>query len=113
MSQKWEAIDIKLWSKGSILVEGLKLLKSEITELNSPQPSQSISTALIAPEFMQQIEIAPIQTPHYSPITAYPLTNSNAISIIKEEGSRKELIVGMIMRDYLISEEENARGNFE
>jgi hypothetical protein len=89
------------------------LLKSEITELNSPQPSQSISTALIAPEFMRQIEIAPIQTPHYSPITAYPLTNSNAISIIKEEGSRKELIVGMIIRDYLISEEENARGNFE
>jgi hypothetical protein len=62
---------------------------------------------------MQQFdEVAPIQTPHSSFITAYPFTNSNAISIIKEEGSTKELI-GMMVKDYLISDEENARGNFE
>ncbi len=84
------------------------------TSLNRPSPSPSISTALIAQELIQQSfeqnEVAPIQTPHNSLITAYPFTNSNALSIIKEEGSLKELIGA---KDYLISEEKNARGNFE
>jgi hypothetical protein len=82
------------------------------TSLNQSSPSPSISTALIAQELIlpsfEQNEVAPIQTPHSS----YPFTNSNAISIIKEEGSTKELI-GMMVKDYLISEERNARGNFE
>jgi hypothetical protein len=83
---------------------------------DSPQPSPSMSTALIAPpELMQQLfeqnEVALIQILYDSLITAYPFTNSNAISIIKEKGSTKEF--GMMVRDYLISEEENARGNFE
>ena len=78
---------------------------------DSPKPSPS--TALIAPpELMQQSDkVALIQIPHDSLITAYPFRNSNAITIMKEEGSTKEL--GMMVRDYLISEEENARGNFE
>jgi hypothetical protein len=84
--------------------------------LNRSSPSPSISIALIAQELIQQSfeqnEVAPIQTPHNSLITAYPFKNSNALSIIKEEGSTKELI-GMLVKDYLISEEENARGNFE
>ena len=87
-----------------------------ITSLNRPSPSPSISTALIAQELIQQSfeqnEVALIQTTHNSLITDYPFTNSNAISIIKEEGSSKELI-GMMVKDYLISEEENARGNFD
>ena len=81
---------------------------------DSPQPSPSMSTALIAPppELMQQSdEVALIQIRHDSLITDYPFTNSNAISIIKEEGSTEEL--GMMVRDYLTSEEDNARGNFE
>ncbi len=60
---------------------------------------------------MEKNEVAPIQTPHNSLITAYPFTNSNANSIIKE-GSTKELI-GIMIKDYLISEEKNSRGNFD
>ena len=81
---------------------------------DSPQPSPSMSTALIAPppELMQQSdEVALIQIRHDSIITEYPFTNSKAISISKEEGSTNEF--GMMMREYLISDEENARGNFE
>ena len=49
-----------------------------------------MSTALIAPpELMQQSfeqnEVALIQILYDSLITAYPFTNSNAVSIIKEE----------------------------
>jgi hypothetical protein len=48
---------------------------------DSPQPSSSMSIA--PPELMQQSdEVALIQTPHDSLITAHPFTNSNAISII-------------------------------
>ena len=58
------------------------------TSLNRPSPSPSISTTLIAQELIQQSfeqnEVSPIQTPHNSLITAYPFTNSNAISIIKD-----------------------------
>jgi hypothetical protein len=81
---------------------------------DSPQPSPSISTALIAPppELMQQSdEVALIQIPHDSLSNTYPFTNSKAISISKEEGSTNEF--GMMVREYLISDEENARGNFE
>ena len=81
---------------------------------DSPQPSPAMSLALIAPqpELMQQSdEVALIQIPNDSLITAYPFTNSKAMSISKEEGSTKEF--GMMVRDYLISEEDNARRNFE
>ena len=95
------------------------IVDDEREDLSQATPAgndTSMSTALIAQELIQQSfeqnEVAPIQTPHDSLITAYPFTNSNAISIIKEEGSTKELI-GMMVKDYLISEEENARGNFE
>jgi hypothetical protein len=72
-----------------------------------------MSSALKAPlELMQQSdEVALIQIPHDSFITTYPFTNSKAISISKEEGSTKEF--GMMVRDYLRSEEDNARENFE
>ncbi len=90
--------------------------REDLSQATPAGNDTSMSTALIAQELIQQSfeqnEVAPIQTPHSSLITAYPFTNSNAISIIKEEGSSKELI-GMMVKDYLISEEENARGNFE
>ena len=58
------------------------------TSLNRPSKKPSISTTLIAQELIQQSfeqnEVSPIQTPHNSLITAYPFTNSNAISIIKD-----------------------------
>jgi hypothetical protein len=91
------------------------IVDDEREDLSQATPvgnNTSMSTALIAQELIQksfeQNEVAPIQTTHSSLITAYPFTNSNAISIIKEEGSTKELI-GMMVKDYLISEEENAR----
>jgi hypothetical protein len=59
----------------------------------------------------QSDEVALIQIRHDSLITNYPFTNSKAISISKEEGSTKEII--MMVREYLTSDEENARGNFD
>ena len=96
-------------SKLAVRFELPEAATNATTRFNRPSPSPSMSTTLIAQELIQQSleqnEVAPIQTPHNSLITAYPFTNSNAISIIKEEGSTNELI-GMMVKDYLISEEK-------
>ena len=92
------------------------IVDDEREDLSQATPAgndTSMSTALmLIQQSFEQNEVAPNQTTHDSFITAYPFTNSNAISIIKEDGSSKQLI-GMMVRDYLISEEDNARRNFE
>jgi len=71
-----------------------------------------ISESAISTELMhEQNEIISIQAPPYSLIAAYPFTNSHAISIIKGDRSTNELTD--MVKQYLISEENNNRENFE
>ncbi len=74
-------------------------------------PPSSIVSVISAEILQEQIEIVSIQPPQYPLIAAYPFTNSNAISIVKGDGSTHEL-TGMV-NQYLISEENNSRENFE
>ena len=76
------------------------------------EDQQSSIVSAISTEILQeQNDIDSIQAPQYSFIAAFPFTNRNAISIIKRDGSTNEL-TGMV-KQYLISEEENSRENFE
>ena len=66
-------------------------------------PPSSIVSVISAEILQEQIEIVSIQAPQYPLIAAYPFTNSNAISIVKGDGSTHEL-TGMV-NQYLISED--------
>jgi len=77
-------------------------LSVQIRQKEDP-PSLKLSTI--------STELVPIQAPQYSFIAAFPFTNRNAISIIKRDGSTNELTE--MVKQYLISEEENRRENFE
>jgi hypothetical protein len=77
---------------------------SDIVKTRSLKPQHSAHSPL---------EIVPFQTSHCSSVGVYPFSNRHELSIVKGDVANKREELKYMVQQYLVSEEENDRSNFE
>ena len=90
-------------------------VKSQHLNFDSEEASDIVKTHSLKPQHpaYSPLEILPFQTSYCSSVAVFPFSNRHALSIVRGDKANTRLELKNMVQQYLVSEEENDRSNFE